>query len=258
MADTNDIETAVEQVPSESPDDNSNDEKKKQENLASLRQVFSFGRNEKKYYLVAGCFCAIVSGCVFPAVAFFFAKFFEELGASTADPEFLEDIRSMAFVFMVLGAIAGVSMTAQATLLDTAAGIMTDDLKTSWFDALLRQDMAYHDIKDVAGSSSIISTNGRKYRKGVGRKLGEGIQFTITFLGGLGYAFYASWQVSLIILTVVPFMAVATLFLLKMNVSQSTRAQESYAEAGSVVYTTVSAIRTVLVSNTLRAVLFYD
>jgi len=189
-------------------------------------------------------------------VVFYYAKYFEELGASTQDLEFLQGVRNMAFVFMVLGAIAGVSATAQATLLETAAGLMTDDLKTSWFDALLRQDMAYHDIKNVAGAASIISTNGRKYRKGVGRKLGEGIQFTIVFLGGLAYAFYASWQVSLVILTVVPFLAVATFFLLKMNVSQSTRAQESYAEAGSVVYTTVSAIRTVLVSVIIRVVDF--
>ena len=40
-------------------------------------------------------------------------------------------------------------------------------------------DMAYYDLKDVAGTASLISAQAAKYNKGVGRKLGEGIQFFI-------------------------------------------------------------------------------
>jgi ATP-binding cassette, subfamily B (MDR/TAP), member 1 len=56
-------------------------------------------------------------------------------------------------------------MSAQATLLETAAGEMTLDLKTRWFKALLRQDLAYYDVKDVSGTATMISSNGAKYRK---------------------------------------------------------------------------------------------
>jgi ATP-binding cassette subfamily B (MDR/TAP) protein 1 len=42
---------------------------------------------------------------------------------------------------------------------------MTLDFKTQWFDALLRQDMAYYDIKDVSGCATIISNNASKYKK---------------------------------------------------------------------------------------------
>jgi ABC-type multidrug transport system fused ATPase/permease subunit len=72
--------------------------------------------------------------------------------------------------------------------------------------------------------------------RGMGRKFAAGIQFTVTFFGGLGYGFYSSWRVSLFVLTVVPFMFMASAFLLKMNQTQTARANSSYAKAGSIVY----------------------
>jgi hypothetical protein len=49
--------------------------------------------------------------------------------------------------------------------LETAAGEMAISLKEQWFQALLRQDLAYYDIQDVSGTAMIISTNGAKYKR---------------------------------------------------------------------------------------------
>ena len=71
----------------------------------------------------------------------------------------------MAYAFMALGAISFIALSIQTTLIETAAGIMTQDLKRSWFDALLRQDMAYFDIKDAFSLASVISINESQYKK---------------------------------------------------------------------------------------------
>lgn len=126
---------------------------------------------------------------------------------------------------------------------------MTIDLKTKWYQALLRQDLAYFDIQDVSGTATVISTSAAKYERGVGKKLGLFVQFNATFAGGLIYAFYSSWQTSLMVLLTVPFMAVSGWFLVKLTTKQSQRANSSYAEAGSVVYNTVTSIRTILSLN---------
>lgn len=147
--------------------------KKKDEPLASVKQVFFFGAGRKKrIYLVLGLICAFVSGTILPLMTFLFVKSFEDLGASTSSDVFLEEVRKNSFYFMGLGVAAFVFMSGQATFLESAAGLMTLDFKTQWFDALLRQDMAYFDIKDTSGSATIISTSGAKYKKGLGRKLG--------------------------------------------------------------------------------------
>ena len=126
---------------------------------------------------------------------------------------------------------------------------MTVDLSIQWYQALLRQDMAFYDIMDLSGVATMISTNAEKYNRGLGNKLGLAIQFTFTFTGGIAYAFYASWRTALITLLTVPFMAISGWFLVKMNTSQSQRANASYAQAGSLVYTTATSIRTILSLN---------
>lgn len=67
--------------------------------------------------------------------------------------------------FLTLGAIAFVAMWGQAVLLELAAGQMTRRLQFQWFQALMRQDMAYFDLQDVSGTATIISINGAKFKQ---------------------------------------------------------------------------------------------
>jgi len=64
----------------------------------------------------------------------------------------------------------------------TASDDMTVNLKRKWFEAVIRQDMAYFDLQDVSGTTAIMSTNGAKYKKGISKKLGSGVQLTCTVL----------------------------------------------------------------------------
>lgn len=144
-------------------------------------------------------------------------------------------------------------MTLQTTLLEMAAVEMTNNFKTKWFRALLRQDMAYYDLRDISGTATLVSTNAIRFKKGVGKKLGDGVQFFFTLILGLAYGFWSSWQISLLVLAVVPFMALSTTFLVKLVTTQTQRANSSYAKAGSIVYTTISSIRTILSLNAVES-----
>ena len=66
------------------------------------------------------------------------------------------------------------SMSLQNTLLDTAATDMAYTFQRTYFSLLLQQDTAYFDLTDVAGTAQMIGTQGAKFKKGIGRKLGEG------------------------------------------------------------------------------------
>lgn len=130
-----------------------------------------------------------------------------------------------------------VFMTLHGTLIGAASSEMTKNLKTKWFNSLLRQDMTYYDMTDVSATSTIIGTNGMTYKMGTGQKLGEGVQFFFTLAGGIVFALWSSWRVTLVMLSsVVPLMALSVFFLLKMNQTQTARANASYSKAGSIVY----------------------
>jgi len=90
------------------------------------------------------------------------------------------------------------------------------------------------------------------FPEGIGRKLAESVQFFATFAGAVVYSFYASWQTSLMVLAITPLMYISTLFMVKINTSQTARASATYAKAGSIVSTAVSAIRTILALNAVE------
>lgn len=134
--------------------------------LSTVQDVYSFVPKSSTWCLiVAGFFFACCSGAVFPAMAWIFSGSFSDLSASTGSEDYLKGIRTLAFNFMVLGVIAFVFMTMQAFLLELAAGEMTVTFKHRWFEALLRQDMAYYDLRDVSGTSTILTRNAQKFKQ---------------------------------------------------------------------------------------------
>lgn len=79
------------------------EEKKVPDPLASVSDVFSFIPNTKtKIYIVVGLCSAVVSGCVFPAMAWLFSDSFTDLSISLETGS-RDQIREMAFQFMGLG-----------------------------------------------------------------------------------------------------------------------------------------------------------
>jgi len=216
--------------------------------LATIGEVFSFAETtETKAYIAMGVFFAIVAGLAMPASLFYFSAVLGDISAIAN--EGLDPIIEIVYAMMILGVISLVSETMEAAFLETAANIMTENLKRKWFAAVVRQDMAYFDLLDVSGTATIVSTNGAKFKKGLSKKLGHGVQFTCTVLAGFGIAFYASWQVSLVVLGTVPVMALSTGWVLNLNQSKTARDNASYSKAGSIVYQVASSIRTILALN---------
>ena len=65
------------------------------------------------------------------------------------------------------------------------------------------------------------------------------------------FAFYQSWSVALVILGILPLVSLAALSVLKINQTKGARESRAYSKAGSVAYSTVSAIKTVLSLNAI-------
>jgi hypothetical protein len=138
--------------------------------LASIQEVYSFVPNIRtKILIVAGLFFACCSGVIFPAMAWIFSGSFSEFSASTEDDAYMRGIRNLAFNFLVLGVVAFTFMTLQALLLELAATEMTREFKYRWFQSLLRQDLAYYDLRDISGTASILTANAQKFKKWVAK-----------------------------------------------------------------------------------------
>ena len=217
--------------------------------MATTSEVFSFmwglGPGNRVLFFV-GCLAGVANGLIYPVLAYIMSTSFSSIVAAQ---DGLEQVRKSAFMFTIVGAYALVVAFVQTGCLEIVATRASKAFRMQWFNALLSQDAAFFDVYDISGIAASIQPSSAKFNRGTGRKLGEGIQFTTIFVGGIVFAFYSNWKVALVILCALPFVSVASMSVLTINQTKGARASAAYSSAGSTAYATVSSIKTVLSLN---------
>lgn len=241
-------------MPSKDPlqeTEHSKDSKKKDAKpMASVGETLGFvfelgGKMQSVFFL--GIFAGIANGCVYPILAWLFSSSFADISGAAANG--LQQVRELAFTFLIVGVYALVAATVQGWCFEHIAYHGSTNFRLKWFSALLRQDTAFFDVHDVGGIAAQVGPNANRYRRGLGRKFGEGIQFFTTGVGGIVFAFYSSWRIAFVVLCVIPFCSIAAFMVMKLNQQKGTSASKTYKRAGGIAYSTVSAIKTVLSLN---------
>ena len=101
MPSPNDLEAGKKDDDKSSTND---DTKPADDPLASVGDVFSFAHTFRiRLYIFTGLCCAVISGCVFPAMAWFFSQSFVDLSADAGTDAFMKEIRRLAYSFLILG-----------------------------------------------------------------------------------------------------------------------------------------------------------
>jgi ATP-binding cassette subfamily B (MDR/TAP) protein 1 len=225
--------------------------KKKDEAMASVSETMSFvfGCGFKvRFIFVLGCIAAFGNGLVYPVLAYVMSSSFSSISGAAAG---LDEIERIAYIFMIVGVYALIVAFVQTGCLEIVTFHASQSFRLQWFKALLRQDTAFYDVYDVSGISATIGPNANKFRRGLGSKFGEGIQFGTCFIFGIVYAFWASWQVALVVIAFLPLVSLSAIAVVNINKSKGATASAAYSKAGSVAYNTVSAIKTVLSLNAI-------
>jgi ATP-binding cassette subfamily B (MDR/TAP) protein 1 len=149
----------------------------------TLDFVFQCGTRVTFIFLI-GCFAGFCNGLVYPALAYLFSTSFSDLAGASSEGG-LDNVRTLAFNFLYVGSYALIMGVFQTWCFEIVAYHATQNLRLQWFKALLRQDTAYFDVHSASGIAGQVGPSSNKYRRGVGRKFGEGIQFLTTGIGGV-------------------------------------------------------------------------
>jgi ATP-binding cassette, subfamily B (MDR/TAP), member 1 len=209
-----------------------------------------------KLLFAIGIIAAILNGLVYPILAYLSSTGFSDLSGASGGDEGLKKVRELSYKFLVVGAYALACGLMQTWMFELVAYNASKRFRLEWFKALLRQDPSFFDAHDIGGISGQVGVSATKYRRGLGRKFGEGIQFSTAGVGGIAYGLYASWRVALVVLAIVPFLSAAALSLMQINQTKSSRAAASYKNASGIAYSAVSSIKTVLSLNGIQEVIY--
>lgn len=220
--------------------------------LASIRDTMSFvfncGHGNRIIFLI-GAVSACFNGLVGPMLAVLFSLALASASSVGLDDVAFDDIKQVCFGLVIVGIWAFFMTFVQTVCFEITAFRASRNLNLQWFEALLRQDAAFFDVYDVSGIASHVQPTCYLYRRGMGSKLGEGIQYITTVIGGITFAFVASWRISVLVFAVLPFTIAFSVAAIHISQSKTARANQMYQKAGSIAYSTISSLRTVLAFN---------
>ncbi|KAH7697576.1 multi-drug resistance protein 1, partial [Aphelenchoides avenae] len=92
-------------------------------------------------------------------------------------------------------------------------------------------------------------SNLERVKEGTGDKVGLALQFISQFLSGFIIAFAYNWKLTLIMMSLTPFLVVCGWFMSRIMAKAAAREMKKYAKAGAIAEEALSSIRTVVSFN---------
>ncbi|CAG4942049.1 unnamed protein product [Colias eurytheme] len=197
-------------------------------------------------YLVIGAIAAFTQGTCFPVFALLFGYTAGIFILPDADEIlYLADLYSGMFI--VVAAVAGLSMCLQSTTFTSAGLKMTTRLRYQYFGALLKQEIGYYDReKNTVGAlCARLSGDTAEVQGATGLRIGLIIQGTSSVLVGFIMAMAYDWKLTLVGTAFLPLM-VGSIWL-EGIVSQKSQSDERDAmeSATAIATEAVVSIKTV-------------
>ena len=226
--------------------------------LATMGETMSFVLGSgirNRILFTIGSFAALLNGLVGPTLAALFAVGLSSASNLDFEDVAFEDIQKICLGLVMIGVWAFFMTFIQTVCFEIVAFHGAQSLNLQWFAALLRQDAAFFDVYDAPSIASSILPACYLYRRGMGAKFGDGIQYFTTVAGGVTFAFFASWRISIVVLALLPICIGCSVYAIHLSQTKTSRSNAAYRKAGSVAYSTISSLRTVLAFNAISAMI---
>jgi ABC-type multidrug transport system fused ATPase/permease subunit len=182
---------------------------------------------------------AVLNGSVQPIFAVIFANMLSALGTDEAN--------TYALIFCLLGIGAFCSNCIQ-NLYVYAGEKITRRLRFASFQAILQQDVAFFDEEENSTGAlmSKLAEDASLVPGLTGQTFGAMVQGFGGVAGGLIIAFIACWQLSLLILGLVPVMGLAGYMQFRNLTGGGTKTKKAYEQISQQASEAISAIRTIM------------
>jgi ABC-type multidrug transport system fused ATPase/permease subunit len=159
---------------------------------------------------------------------------------------FYDQMLQYVFIYMGIAAAALLFAYAQSAFWNTAAYRQGYKIRQRLFKSLMYQDNAWYDTNKASSLSTRLADDVEKIQSGIGEKAGLFLQYFTTFLVGYVVGFVQGWQLTLVIISVLPILLVLAAAFTMITARLVKFEQKNYAAAGAIAEEVLAAMRTVV------------
>ncbi|KAG1327605.1 ABC transporter B family member 11 [Cocos nucifera] len=209
-----------------------------------LRRLAYLNKPELPVF-VLGSIAAVVNGVIFPIFAIILSNV---INTFYQPPHKLKkDSKFWSVMFLAFGLVSLIALPARSYFFAVAGCKLIRRIRLMTFEKVVNMEIEWFDEPENSSGAigARLSADAAAVRSLVGDALALVVQNTATLVSGLLIAFLANWQLSLIILALIPLIGLNGYIQMKFITGFSANAKMMYEEASQVANDAVGSIRTV-------------
>lgn len=197
-------------------------------------------------WVVLGVILAVINGLLLPAFAYLLTRFVVIFYEQDSDIMISKATTFLA-IFFGIAVVCFIFNILQGYAFASAGEPFVRRLRRAAFSSIITQSIGFLELplNSPGQLSARLGLDATKMKLSLGPRLGEKISALSTLVSGIALAFWASWQLALIVIVVGPLVVYAADAENQVTYSSIEVVKQAYAEAGAVASDAVSAIRVI-------------
>ena len=185
-----------------------------------------------------------------PMWALLFGDMMDAFGTMTADEGLMDQVKRLALSFFFLGLASQAASYMKTGLWMLTSARQSQRIRAEYMKAVLLQEVAFFDKEATTGKLlTCMNEDTVLLEQAIGEKVGMFLEQAGLFVTGLTIAFINGWDLTLVMLAVMPVLGVAGAFLFRVMGTSTQRSSDAYAEANGIAAQALAAVRTVFSFN---------
>jgi ATP-binding cassette, subfamily B (MDR/TAP), member 1 len=217
--------------------------KKDAEQQVSPLQIFSFADRIDVTLMIVGFVAAMAGGAGMPAFSFAMGRLVNDLLSTSPETSAARSALIMVYIGIGVSVVCMVHVGCWCI----AAVRQVSRIRSSYFAAVLRQDIGWHDAHKPGELTARMTGDTRIVQNGINDRLSQGVLNLSMGIFGFIFGFVFCWEVTLVMLGMMPFVALAGALLGNVLAEASSESRKQFATAGSIATEVIENVRTVQV-----------